>query len=58
MRSNIAASSSGETSSRWRFSMIATSSAVSSSNSTDDGRDRVSAAMRDARQRRSPAMSW
>ncbi len=34
MRRNIVASSSGETSSRWRFSMMLTSRAVCSSNST------------------------
>src|SRR4051812_16109632 len=54
----MAASSRGERSSRWRFSMIEISSAVSSSiSSTSAGMVSRPAAF-DARQRRSPAMSW
>ena len=58
MRSYIAASSSGEMSSRWRFSMIEISSAVSSSMSSMSAGIVACSAIRDARHRRSPAMSW
>ena len=58
IRSYIAASSSGEMSSRWRFSMIEISSAVSSSMSSTRAGIVACPAMRDARQRRSPAISW
>src|SRR5437588_6661839 len=51
------ASSSGETSSRWRFSIIETSRAVSSSKSTTMAGIVSRCASREARQRRSPAMS-
>src|SRR3954451_8349929 len=58
IRSYIAASSSGEMSSRWRFSMIEISSAVSSSMSSTSAGIVGRPAICDARQRRSPAMSW
>src|SRR6478609_6531381 len=57
MRSYITASSSGEMSSRWRFSMIAISSAVSSSMSSTIAGMAACSASFEARQRRSPAMS-
>src|SRR6476659_8836216 len=58
MRSYIAASSRGVRSSRWRFSMIAISRAVSSSISSISAGMVSSPARRDARQRRSPATIW
>jgi hypothetical protein len=57
MRSYNAASSSGEMSSRWRFSMIEISSAVSSSISSIRAGIVSSPACFEARQRRSPAIS-
>src|SRR4051812_10851583 len=52
------ASSSGVRSSRWRFSMIEISRAVSSSISSTSAGIVSRPASRDARQRRSPATSW
>src|SRR6266542_2206156 len=52
------ASSSGERSSRWRFSMSAISSAVASSNRSTMAGIVSFAATFEARQRRSPAMIW
>jgi len=52
------ASSSGERSSRWRFSMSAISSAVASSKRSTMAGIVSFAATFEARQRRSPAMIW